>query len=352
MRLRGLNFDHHIAALQQRITALRWNILQGRTQKERAILQAFEELQTALEELHTVDEELHLQSEVLCQQNEALTAAHQMLDVERQHYQSLFDFAPDGYLVTDGTGTICEANQTACAMLDLPQDMLKNQPLLAFVVHDDAQLFSTQLQQLQRLPQMQNWEMRLQPRLGSSFPASVRVGPARHAEGEPPNLLWLLRDISERQQLEQALRESEQRFRAVFDQAAVGMAVFGMDGKWLQVNQQFCDFVGYSAEELLEQRWQQTTHPDDVAAGVGYMGRLLAGDMPAYVREKRYITKHGTEVWGKLSVSLVRDASCTPKYWIDVVEDITARKIAEVQAQQAAHALQSSRERNRSGTQN
>jgi PAS domain S-box-containing protein len=125
------------------------------------------------------------------------------------------------------------------------------------------------------------------------------------------------------------LLESEERFRATFEQAAVGMAHVGADGGWLRVNDRLCDIVGYPHEELLGLRFQDITHPEDLTADLDHLRRLLAGEVGTYSMEKRYFRKDGSLVWVNLTVSLVREASGEPRYLISVVEDIHERKLAE-----------------------
>ncbi len=138
------------------------------------------------------------------------------------------------------------------------------------------------------------------------------------------------RDITERKQVEESLRRSEQRFRVTFEQAAVGVAHVGLDGSWLRVNQRLCDIVGYGREELLEMTFQDITYPDDLEADLGRLHQLLAGEISRYAMEKRYFRKNGSVVWINLTVSLVRDEAGEPDYLVSVIEDISDRKEAEV----------------------
>ena len=144
-----------------------------------------------------------------------------------------------------------------------------------------------------------------------------------------PCLLGVGLDITERKQAEEAVRESETRFRATFEQAAVGVALVATDGRWLRVNQKLCDIVGYTPEELLPLTFQDITHPDDLDADLAYVRQVLAGEIQTYTMEKRYFRKDGSIVWADLTVSLVREPSGQPQYFIAVVEDITERKQAE-----------------------
>jgi PAS domain S-box-containing protein len=132
-----------------------------------------------------------------------------------------------------------------------------------------------------------------------------------------------------RMRAEQALRESEERFRATFDQAAVGVAHIGLDGSWLRVNQKLCEIVGYTREELLQRTFQDITHPDDMEADLEHLRRLQTGEISRYSMEKRYFRKAGSVVWIELTVSLVRAPSGEPEYFIAILENITERKRAE-----------------------
>src|SRR5215217_4842595 len=123
-----------------------------------------------------------------------------------------------------------------------------------------------------------------------------------------------------------ALRESEERFRSAYDYAAIGMALVGLDGGWLQANRALCDFTGYTEQELLTTTFQAITHPDDLAIDLSNVRALVAGDILSYQMEKRYFHKNGATIWALLSVSLVRDAEGQPRYFISQIQDITERK--------------------------
>jgi PAS domain S-box-containing protein len=142
-----------------------------------------------------------------------------------------------------------------------------------------------------------------------------------------------------------ALRESEQRFRTTFELAAIGIAHVALDGRWLHVNQKLCEIVGYSEAELRGRTFQQITHPDDLAADLEQVQRLLANELHTYTLEKRYIRKDASLIWINLTVSLVRGDDGQAQYFISMVEDITERK-------RAAQSLQVSEERFRTSVEN
>jgi len=129
---------------------------------------------------------------------------------------------------------------------------------------------------------------------------------------------------------DEARRESEERFRALFNQATVGVAqVDSATGQFVRVNQRYADILGYSPQELVGMTFQSLTHPDDLAADLAHVRRLQSGDVPEYRLEKRYIHKDGHEVWGDLTVSSMWASGSAPGYHIAVVQDITARKRME-----------------------
>src|SRR5882672_6287389 len=131
--------------------------------------------------------------------------------------------------------------------------------------------------------------------------------------------------LRESQKNIEALRDSEARFRGIFENAAVGIARVAPDGRWLEVNQRLCDIVGYSREELMTKTFGDITHPGDLEQDLRAMRRMSAGELDTYLREKRYYHKNGSVVWVNLTVSLVRRADGSPDYFVSVIEDISAR---------------------------
>lgn len=166
---------------------------------------------------------------------------------------------------------------------------------------------------------------------GSSIMISVSGAPLRDEQGGFRGAVCVLRDMTGRLLLEKALRERESMFRGTFEQAAVGMAHTGLDGRWLRVNDRICAITGYTREEMLSSRFQDITHPDDLKASNALSRDLLAGKSQTYSTEKRYIRKNGQCIWVNLTVSLVRTPTGAPSYFISVIEDISAHKALEQQ---------------------
>lgn len=144
------------------------------------------------------------------------------------------------------------------------------------------------------------------------------------------------RDVTERIRFEQALSESEDRFRRVFEDGPVGMALVAPDRSLVQVNDALCRMLGYSAAELMATDIADLIHPDDLPADVEQSKLLLDGAVGNYTMERRYIKKDGGVIWGELTATLIRDHNGNVAYWLAMVQDITARKRAEDTVRQLA----------------
>ena len=137
----------------------------------------------------------------------------------------------------------------------------------------------------------------------------------------------------------EVLRESEERFRIAFNNAATGIALMANDGYFMKVNQTLCRILGYSEEELMGKTWVEITEPDDLPGCYAWLKRVRAGEQSAH--DKRFIHKLGHPVWIEMSTSLVRDSQGRTQYYISLFQDIMFRKRAE-------EALRESEEKYRS----
>jgi two-component system, cell cycle sensor histidine kinase and response regulator CckA len=137
--------------------------------------------------------------------------------------------------------------------------------------------------------------------------------------------------VTQRKAGEEALRQSEQRFRATFEQAPVGIALTALDGRWLLVNPKMCAMLGYTEQELVGGNFVHVTFADDVERQAALVSQLRAGAIDSFTMDKRYVRKDGGVVWAKLTASLVRRPTGEPDYSIAIVEDVTAVKRSEVE---------------------
>jgi PAS domain S-box-containing protein len=150
------------------------------------------------------------------------------------------------------------------------------------------------------------------------------------------------RDIGWRKVGEAQRREADERFRLAMANAPIGMALVGLDGSFVAVNDRLCEIVGRTEQELLERGFQEITHPDDLDADLGYVAQLLAGDIAHYEMEKRYLRPSGEVVWALLSGSLVRDPASVPRYFIAQIVDMTLRRRAQDELERTSRELERS----------
>jgi two-component system sensor histidine kinase UhpB len=169
---------------------------------------------------------------------------------------------------------------------------------------------------------------------GSVFPVEFKSRKVTY-QGRPA-VIVRVRDLTRRREAEATLDASEQRFRATFELAAIGIAHVAIDGSWLRVNQRLCDITGYERAELLKITFQDITHPDDLDKDLEQLNAVLSGaPSDSYTMEKRYFRKDGSILWANLTVRLVKGNASSPPYFISIVEDISARKAMEETLRQA-----------------
>jgi PAS domain S-box-containing protein len=155
------------------------------------------------------------------------------------------------------------------------------------------------------------------------------VAPWRETDGQIGGLVLYTEVVTPDVEARRELEAAEARYRAVFDQVAMGVARVATDGRFLEVNDRFCAIAGHDRAALLSGDFQTITHPEDLTKDQAAVHALLSGAQQTYAIEKRYITAAGETVWINLTVSLVRDARGAPDYFVSIVEDIATRKFAE-----------------------
>ena len=168
---------------------------------------------------------------------------------------------------------------------------------------------------------------------GTKFPLEATISQINMAAERLYTVI--LRDITQRKEVEEELREKEERFRSMYEHAAVGFAQVGVDGVYLMVNRALCEMLGYSQPELLNRTSESVSHPEDRERESVLLESLLSGESDFYEIEKRYVHHSGATVWVSVTSSIVRNNHQRAVYRIAVVQDITRRKQAEDQLHQA-----------------
>ncbi len=195
---------------------------------------------------------------------------------------------------------------------------------------EQADLYRADDQQVMesRRPKMNIVEPQTTP-AGANIWLKTSKVPLQMPNGEVFGVLGVYEDITTHKQAEEALRESEARFRAIFEYAPVGIGMADLTGRVLQTNQALQVILGYSADEFKDMSTQELTHPDDLPESQRLLQEILAGKRQHYSVEKRYLRKDGGVVWAQVMVTLLRDVQGEPQYLLATVIDRTARKQAE-----------------------
>jgi PAS domain S-box-containing protein len=160
-------------------------------------------------------------------------------------------------------------------------------------------------------------------------------------DGPVSGMVHTIEDITARRHIDEQVRDSEARWRALYEHAGVGIAQLSLDGQFLRVNPCLCEMLQYSPETMLQRKFHDFTHPDELSINLDGLNGLLAGKQPSFSIEKRYRRSDGTWVWGDVTVSLVRTASGHPASFIAVIQHIDARKQAEYQLRDSEQAIRS-----------
>lgn len=175
-------------------------------------------------------------------------------------------------------------------------------------------------------------EKQLRCKNGDLLWVTLSVAALPGVDGKPYQIMSTYQDINARRQAEEQMRQSEQRFRAMFDHAGVGITLRPAQDRnlqWLEVNDKFCEMTGYSREEVLRMGTTDITAPERTAGALRDKARLAAGEIRSYVTEKRILRKDGTWMWVALSVVALPDAGGRPHLLIATYQDINARKLTE-----------------------
>ncbi len=251
-----------------------------------------------------------------------IQAGEKALRLSEQKYRQLIAQASDGIFILAPDGKFLLANSKTCEMLGYAEQELLQANILD--TYPPA-LVSAGKQRLNTLRAGENlrFERPMRRKDGSEF-----LIEATAVVLENGTLQSIFRDITERKLAEQALRESEDKFKYVFDHSVIGKSITLVSGE-INVNQAFSEMLGYSREELQNRKWQEISHPDDLELTQTEINALLSNQRESTRFIKRYLHKNGSIIWAEVGTALRRDADGKPLYFLTSINDITARRQAE-----------------------
>lgn len=243
-------------------------------------------------------------------------------------------------IIAADTQTWVRFNNHLCDMLGYSRSEIQQLTWADLTHPDDLPPARDQFAQLEaRTDDSGTLETRFLRKDGLIIYTSLEIKVILKDDGSTDFFVTTIKDITQRKLAEAALMESETRFRATFEQAAVGIAHMAPDGLLLWLNPALGEILGYPHHELIGESFHEIIHPDDRADDQRYLDEMLQGQRQSYTWQQRYFCQDGRLIWANLTVSLVRDPMQQPKYFIVVLQDITLAKQAETTLQQYAHRL-------------
>ena len=244
---------------------------------------------------------------------------------DRAGLATFWELSTDLLCIAASDGTFLHVNPAWTRALGWSQQQLVRTNALELVHPDDVEPTSAVLQRLATPGfHVEAFENRYRTLRGD-----YRVLHWNARSGMDARVYCVTRDVTDGLADERRLRESEERFRLSMTQSAIGMAIVGLDGSFVEVNDALCRLVGRPREVLTTLTFQDITHPEDLDADLGLVRRLAAGEIERYDLEKRYYHADGSTVWVLLSGAALRDQTGAPRYYLAQIQDVTARKAAE-----------------------
>lgn len=262
------------------------------------------------------------------------------LRASEERFRALVENAPLGIVTTDVEGHVVDANAAMLKILGSPSlEATQAINVLTFPLLIQAgitELFKRCLNNSETIFA----EKRYTSKWGKTADWRISIAPLYDVHGNATLAQMLVDDITEKKEIQRNLIESETRFRAAFENTALGMALTDIDGHYLKVNQALCAMLGYTEVELLLLSYQDITHPDDLEMNLKQIERLQAGELPFLYLQKRYIHKSGRIIWVDLSVAMLRGQTIEDDILNIQIQDITERKRAVTKLAQRATQLE------------
>ena len=260
--------------------------------------------------------------------------AEEVIRKSEEKFSKAFRASPDGLAISElETGRYIEVNEGYCRLYGHTREQMLGHTSVALGIWENPQDRQIMVHELKTTGAVRNLEFRTRTRTGE--PRIISLSAESIEVGGEPCLVSVLHDITDRMRAEQALRESEQRFRSYFDLAAVGFSITGRDRRILAVNDEYCRILGYSREELLQKTWAELTHPEDLFENDEKFNLVMTGRADAYTLEKRFLRKDGQIIHGTVSARCIRHPDGSPDYFVSLLLDITDRHQAVLREQQA-----------------
>ena len=307
--------------------------ISDRKQTEAVLQQVMTDLETRVEErtaeLQQINEQLsaeiteRLRTEVALRHSE-------------EQFRRVFEEAPIGMALTSKDRRFFKVNQALVEMLGYSESEFMSLSCEAITHPEDWERIPPYLEQINQgeidgFKVEERFLTNHQEIVWGNLTSMV----LRDASGEILYGLGMVEDITERRQAEAAVRQSEEQFRRVFDEAPIGMSLASLDNRYLRINRSFFEMLGYTESELMALSFMDITHGEDLELEIPFMEQLINGEIDRFALEKRYLKKNQEIVWVNLTLIALRDQAGFILYTLAMIEDITVRKQAQEALQQS-----------------
>lgn len=271
------------------------------------------------------------------------------LAAREEHFRRIVEMAEEGVWTIDAQSLTDYVNPKMAQMMGYAAEEMLGRPIDDFLDDEGRAMLATLINR-RKGGIAEQFEFKYVRKDGSYLQAFVSTNPITDAKGCYVGAMALLTDISARRRAEAAMRESEDKFKVIFEQAAVGVAMVDSNtGQFLNVNQRTCDIARLTAEKMKSTTFMDITHPDDLPANLEQMASLKTGALRTFTFEKRYLHADGSITWINLTVSPMWQPGEAPTQHIAIVEDITQRKQAEQALERTTDLLERTGEMARIG---
>jgi diguanylate cyclase (GGDEF)-like protein/PAS domain S-box-containing protein len=286
-------------------------------------------------------EEILTQHEEIEAQNRELNQIKSTIEESEEKFRLMAETSVDLIFQINALGIFTYCSPSSYAFMGFQPDEMENRPFSEFITPDTLPIANDIFVDTLAGKTVRMMVIKTTKKTGEQIWIEVNTTPL-HKDNEIIGLQGTARDINFRKLAEESLRQQSEIIRYFYDLPFLGMAISLVnDRHFLKINDQMCNILGYSREELRQKTWVDVTHPDDIATNMDVLNRILKGKIENYTLEKRYLKKDGSIIYAILNAYCVRAERKEEDFLVVTVQDITARKIAEKTLQESEQRYRS-----------